>query len=396
MASSPVNLAMRRFDVHRRFLPRLRLTHPHTLPRPQWGTSAGSFPNVVTGGHASYTYGKYTSGVIHTTKLTGLPLGTRIFYRCGDAATGYSAAASFVSNIAGPTYPYTLGVLADVGESDAANSTISHLLDADSLSVIDSVIISGDISYASGCESSGCTVWDAWGRMIAPLSSTQPFMINIGNHELYDDANGIPAISAQYRYAGMPSDGRKDGALYFSWNSGPVHFISVCSFNPAGFSTSTPLMVWLSGDLAAVDRSVTPWIAVSVHAPWYNSNTEHQGDGEPARVAMEAMFIAAGVSVVFSGHVHAYERSYPVNNNKVVAMGPGSMTHFNIGDGGADLYTGWEKTPAWSAVHSATWGHGRWAVLNGTHSLFTWHQNSGPESKISDSVYVMNGSPQAY
>ncbi len=28
---------------------------------------------------------------------------------------------------------------------------------------------------------------------------------------------------------------------------------------------------WLKADLAAVDRSRTPWLLVIVHAPWYNS-----------------------------------------------------------------------------------------------------------------------------
>ena len=61
-------------------------------------------------------------------------------------------------------------------------------------------------------------------------------------------------------------------------------------------------------------------------------------EGEPARLGLEKLLINAGVSAVFSGHVHAYERSFPVNNNAVVPAGPGGMTHLNIGDAGAGLY----------------------------------------------------------
>jgi hypothetical protein len=61
-----------------------------------------------------------------------------------------------------------------------------------------------------------------------------------------------------------------------------------------------------------------------------------EGDGEDMRLAYEQAFIAAGVSVVFSGHVHAYERSYVVDDNIVVEDGAG-VVHLNTGDGGASV-----------------------------------------------------------
>ena len=61
-------------------------------------------------------------------------------------------------------------------------------------------------------------------------------------------------------------------------------------------------------DLAKVDRQKTPWLIAAVHAPWYNSNTAHQGSGEGMREAMEDMLLEAKVDVLFAGHVHAYER----------------------------------------------------------------------------------------
>ena len=59
-----------------------------------------------------------------------------------------------------------------------------------------------------------------------------------------------------------------------------------------------------------VDRGRTPWIVVLIHAPWYNSNTAHQGESESVdmKAAMEGLIYQARVDVVFAGHVHAYER----------------------------------------------------------------------------------------
>ncbi len=60
-------------------------------------------------------------------------------------------------------------------------------------------------------------------------------------------------------------------------------------------------MAWLRRDLAAVDRSRTPWLIVGLHAPWYNSNTAHQGEGEGMRHSMEALLYSYGVDLVFAG-----------------------------------------------------------------------------------------------
>ena len=197
------------------------------------------------------------------------------------------------------------------------------------------------------------------------------------------------AISSQYRFAGMPFQGRKDGCMYFSYEVGPAHVISLASFYPGGFGAASPLVAWLKGDLAAIDRSKTPWVLVSLHAPWYNSNTAHQGDGEGMRQALEGMLAAGGVAAFFTGHVHSYERSLPVLNNRVVAPGAGPV-HFNIGDAGAGLYTSWKATPAWSAFHSAQFGHGELALLNATHAHWTWHRNADAETVVADEVFVDN------
>lgn len=58
-----------------------------------------------------------------------------------------------------------------------------------------------------------------------------------------------------------------------------------------------------------MDRNKTPWLVVLFHVPWYNSNYAHQGEGDGMMAAMEPLLYAAGVDIVFAGHVHAYERS---------------------------------------------------------------------------------------
>lgn len=106
-----------------------------------------------------------------------------------------------------------------------------------------------------------------------------------------------------------------------------------------------------------MDRERTPWLVVVFHVPWYNSNYAHQGEDDDMMASMEPLLYAAGVDVVFAGHVHAYERSVSytsdsfhhyiwftgfwlinsvvqqgrVYNGKTDTCGP---IHITIGDGG--------------------------------------------------------------
>ena len=238
----------------------------------RWGTSASALTNVAVGKTDRYVYSAaYTSPWLHTTNLTGLPLGTRIYYAVGDAETGVSDVMSFMSNPGvGAIYPYRTAFVADIGEAESANTTITRVLEATALGLVDSVVINGDISYATGCESKGCTTWDAYCRMASPLAATVPWMVTLGNHEEGDSANFIYAISSTYRFAGMPTGGRNDagtGLRYYSWEAGPVHYISVDSFYGL-YGPLEPITKWVEADLAAIDYEKTPWVVVSLHAPW--------------------------------------------------------------------------------------------------------------------------------
>lgn len=137
----------------------------------------------MTGNTTSYTYGLTVSPQLHTVWLTGLPLNSTIFYVLGDAATGQTAEATFRSSPgvgSGPAfYPYTTAFLADVGESANAEATVAHV--ASSLAAgVDSVVVAGDLSYASGCELLACDNWNAFGRMMQPVAAAVPTAINLG------------------------------------------------------------------------------------------------------------------------------------------------------------------------------------------------------------------------
>jgi hypothetical protein len=177
-----------------------------------------------------------------------------------------------------------------------------------------------------------------------------------------------------------------DGPLYYSYEVGGAHIIVLASFFV--YSTGSAQYNWLVADLKNVDRARTPWLFVIVHAPWYTSNTVHPTDGQLMRDTLEPMLHDAKVNAVFAGHVHAYERSLPVFNNKLDASG---AVYVTIGDGGnrEGLYSKWTSpSPEWSAARFAFYGHGELTLVNDTHAHFQWLKNDDGEKVVSDDSWI--------
>jgi hypothetical protein len=95
------------------------------------------------------------------------------------------------------------------------------------------------------------------------------------------------------------------------------------------------------------------------------------------------------VDIVFSGHVHAYERSHPVFRNKRTSDGP---TYVVIGDGGnregiAKDYL--QPPPVWSAFRRGRYGYGTFEVKNSTHAVFEWHEDDQQNAVVPDSFWLV-------
>ncbi|KAH8805210.1 acid phosphatase AphA [Xylogone sp. PMI_703] len=73
---------------------------------------------------------------------------------------------------------------------------------------------------------------------------------------------------------------------------------------------------WLVNDLKSVDRTKTPWLIVMSHRPMYSSGVSgYQAD---LRNAFEALLLQYGVDAYLSGHIHWYERMFPLGKNGTI------------------------------------------------------------------------------
>jgi len=153
-----------------------------------------------------------------------------------------------------------------------------------------------------------------------------PLYACIGNHEEHADW--------YYRYFPYPPPGD-----YYSFDWGNAHFVSVDS-NPGRYERGTAQYKWLESDL----RSTTAtWKIVFHHHPPYAS--DHCAWSDPrgrkrlygdmnVRRELVPLYDRYGVDLVLSGHIHCYERTYPIRSGKLDAAR--GVTYVILGTAGAE------------------------------------------------------------
>ena len=92
------------------------------------------------------------------------------------------------------------------------------------------------------------------------------------------------------------------------------------------FGSKRQQLRFIEADLASVDRSVTPWLIVAGHRPWYSTG----GAGNQCfacQKAFESVFTQYGVDLALFGHVHNSQRFDPLFNNTVDPAGLNDPTY---------------------------------------------------------------------
>lgn len=261
---------------------------------------------------------------IHEVHLCNLQPGTAYRYRIAGTAMG----GRFATAPAEEGRPLRFAVAGDSRDDPASWGLVAQALAA---SAPELLLYSGD-AVSSGSQQ---TEWDAWFDAARTVLPSLPIIPALGNHE---------ASARQFRAQfALPGNER-----WFSFDYGDVHFV-VLHDSPANAAELVEQARFLDADLGATRRR---WKVVMHHRGIYSSS-EHGSQADLQALWMP-LYDKHGVDVVFNGHDHDYERTWPMRGGVRVPDGQGT-TYVVNGGGGAPLYR--SGVSPFTAFSRSTYGY---------------------------------------
>jgi hypothetical protein len=276
---------------------------------------------------------------VYHVDLVGLEPGQLFAYRVTKAGV-----VTFESEARAPKQadqPHRFVVFGDCGADTPDERQIAYRA---YLCKPDFVMVTGDIVYDKGLVSEyRDKYWPIYNADEASPSTGGPLLRSIlflaapGNHDIASrDLGKAPDALAYFYYWLQPLNGpigKEGGTLVapvlgpdenkiafheaagdafprmanFSFDYGNAHW-TVLDANATVDWTDAGLKEWVASDLAAAKGAT--WRFVSFHQPGFSSSKTHFNE-QYMRI-LAPVFEAGKVDVVFNGHVHNYQRSYPL------------------------------------------------------------------------------------
>lgn len=260
------------------------------------------------------------SATIHEVKLSGLEPETPYYYRveCEDTE-GRAITSELLSFQTANRYetPFVFGVLGDTQYNSRVSKILTDMLWMQRPNFF---VIAGDLV------DTGPEKWQ-WTEQffpgISPLASRVCLFPVIGNHE--------QNTKYYYDYMSLP-----EPEYYYQFSYGNADFFILDSNKECG--PGSEQWEWLS---AALEASNAVWKFVSYHHPSYSSDEDDYGDmwrgrsvyGEQRLRPLSELYDKHGVDIVWNGHIHSYERTWPLKHDKVVEQ-DGTIYMVTGGGGG--------------------------------------------------------------
>jgi hypothetical protein len=152
-----------------------------------------------------------------------------------------------------------------------------------------------------------------WLDLIKPVDSITK--VNFGNHE--DEGHSL--VDSYLSHFGLSKP-------FYSYNINNVHVLTMATEEK--FDTSSEQYNFVVNDLRnSANNPDIKWIIVTMHAPFYSSDNTFKefdcGDGgDEACQIYHPLFDKYGVDLVLAGHVHNYERTFPLKFNQATPSEP--------------------------------------------------------------------------
>lgn len=294
------------------------------------------------------------AGTVHEIKLTGLTPATKYFYRvvC-KAADGKELAGppGTFSTAAGDSDAYSFCVIGDTQRNPAVTARLAKFMWDRRPNF---VLHMGDV-VNDGTDKRQW-VHDLFGPC-RELFARVPVYPCIGNHEKNH--------AQYYKSFSLPAP-----EYHYSFRYGNAEFWSLDTNKPVG--PGSEQAEWLAETLP---KSTATWKLCYHHHPCYSSDSDDYGDtwkGTSTRQDKNAarlipVYEKFGVDLALNGHIHLYERTWPIRAGKVDrAKG---VTYVTSGGGGGGLEE-FEPTPAFFKNQGRVAFHYCYVTVNG--GLMEW------------------------
>lgn len=250
----------------------------------------------------------------HVAPLHGLVPGGRYRYQ----AYSDGVPMGEPSTVAAPRGPedssFRFGVIGDTATGHIPAAIADRLVESGA----DLVIHTGDVVYPDGADD----LYDE--EFFGPMArwlALAPVLPALGNHDIHTD-RGAPFLSNFV----LPRNSATGESRFYSFRHGSALFVCLdVESSPFGYGSAQ--YRWLVDTLAGSDSE---WKFVYFHEPPYSSG----GANGVVRLILSPVFERYGVDVVFCGHEHLYERTFPIRDFGFPGAG---VVYITEGGGGADL-----------------------------------------------------------
>jgi predicted phosphodiesterase len=238
---------------------------------------------------------------IHEIPLTGLKPGTQYFYRTSSTHGGNTVDSEVFTfqTDAGPGVPFAFAVISDT----QGNPEVSGNLAKQAWNQRPNFLLHpGDLVSTGKIKKQWVEQFFA---SMKPLTSRVALFPVLGNHE--------QNASHYYQYMSLP-----DPEYYYTFQHGDARFFMLDTNKKCG--PGSEQYEWLEKELSECDAI---WKFVSHHHPVYSSDENDYGDlwkqnvssrGDTNARKLAPLYDKYGVDIVWNGHIHSYERTWPIRN----------------------------------------------------------------------------------
>lgn len=262
---------------------------------------------------------------ISSLRITGLQPETQYFYRVqtlnADGDEIFSDVATF-QTAAKPETPFAFAVIGDTQGNPSVAGSIAELAWEQRPNFM---VHAGDLVDQGKM---GDDWIDEFFSSMHPLISRVPMYPVLGNHE--QNAQNY------FDYMALP-----DPEYYYQFSYGNSDFFMIDTNRKV--DPESEQFQWLD---KALGESKATWKFVCHHHPPYSSDENDYGDlwktnkstrGDTRVRALVPLYDKHGVDIVWNGHIHSYERTWPLSKNR--AVDEGGTIYMITGGGGGGLET---------------------------------------------------------